>query len=115
MKQRVHRLLRQYTVLGKLLVALGPEIPGESFEITVLVGHFFLDDELQASRDIEGVLASGRIIIGRKCIDRKRLVVSMFRGILRFSVIGHRPEHTAVLPVDAVIFQKLIGIICILF
>ena len=107
--------IRQYTVLGKLFVALGPEIPGESFEITVLVGHFFLDDELQASRDIEGVLTSGRIIIGRKCIDRKRLVVSMFRGILRFSVIGHRPEHTAVLPVDAVIFQKLIGMICILF
>ena len=65
MKQRVHRLLCQHTVFGEFLIALRLKIPGEGFQIAICIGHFFLDQKLKASGNIQSILTAGGIIIRR--------------------------------------------------
>ena len=87
MKQCVHGLICQHTVLRQFFVGFGLKISGESFQISHLVHTGGLDQRKQLFCQFQGFRISAGLIVRGQRIDAECLIVGMFCGILRGSVI----------------------------
>ena len=87
MKQCVHGLIGQDTVLRQFFVGFGLKISGESFQISHLVHTGGLDQRKQLFCQFQGFRISAGLIVRGQRIDAECLIVGMFCGILRGSVI----------------------------
>ena len=108
MQQRVHGLICDHTVLGELIVLDLVELSVKSLLIPDLVHTALLDDMEKFLCQLQGTLIFRCIIIGRKRINRKRLIVGVLRRILRRPIGAHRPVDAPLFLIHTVFLHKLI-------
>ena len=80
----------------------------------ILHGEFQPFCPEQFRRKCKCFAAAGQAVKSSQTVDCKSLAVGMLGGIRRFSVKGHRPVYTAVLPVQKAP-QKIIGMLRAVF
>ena len=87
MKQCVHGLICQDTVLRQFLIGFRFKVSGECFQISHLIHTRSLNQSKQLFRQLQGFCIPAGLIVRGQRVDAERLIVSMFCGILRGSVI----------------------------
>ena len=87
MKQGIHGLVCQNTVLRQFLIGFRFKVSGECFQISHLIHTRSLNQSKQLFRQLQGFCIPAGLIVRGQRIDAECLIVGMFCGILRGSVI----------------------------
>ena len=110
MEKGIHGLIRNHAVFGELVVFDLMKFPVESLLIAYLVHTPLLDDVKQLHGRCQRALILRRIIIGREGVNRKRLIVSMLRCILRRTVIIHRPVNASLFLIHTKLLHEFVTV-----